>query len=321
MTVIHENVANIFRLRQAKLIKLMLAHCQHYGEQLTTSNDTDALQALDTEWLNIRKIFGDVQQQPDSKLFDALSDLYLSLRYYMDLKAFNLENQVWGAMLLQMSPYGIPPEESAKTAAVVDDDGSPYIFDEAEIQAASRDRLYELAETYNYHGILLWRVGQFRQSIVFFTEAFGVYERIHHLLGMVGVWVNISNLHYTMGEFQDAVDAAQRAVVFAEQGNDDELKADVWFHLAAFLDTTNQWNQAQMYFEKVIAYYERVQHNKLSLALYAFGQNVQKQNDLVSAIELGKRAVNLMQDKQSKDRVLVEKWLADLMTQAEGDSE
>lgn len=99
--------------------------------------------------------------------------------------------------------------------------------------------------------ILLGRVGRFEEAEREFSEAFPLYEKADHHIGVIDCHCNVAEMQLSRGELAEALDSARIALDLAQAHGSRKLEATSLELIGDALGSTAHWEQALAIYEEL----------------------------------------------------------------------
>jgi tetratricopeptide (TPR) repeat protein len=98
---------------------------------------------------------------------------------------------------------------------------------------------------------LLGRVGRFEEAEREFTEAFPLYEKAGHHIGVIDCHYNVAEMQLSRGEHAEALETARTALALAREHGSRKHEATSLEQIGDALGSAGHWEQALEIYEEL----------------------------------------------------------------------
>ncbi len=310
VTVFTPSLDNFMANRHTRLLLATLQFAISAAEWIESDTSGQMLALMDTQYPNCASAMEYFTQSLAREWYDSVSDLYLALGRYLDLRNRFDESRRWGNALIRASNLQLSPELAERTSSIVTQGGQPRILDETTLLAMPLEDINTLAELVNLRGYGLWQIGKRSDALAFYHYALRLFQMSGKTLGIAGVMLNISSVYDSESRLDLAVEWARKALAVAREADDILLTAEVAQHLASLLSEGGSMVEINQLYELSVTNFRSVNElakaadAQFDYALYRF-----ECGDIETALILARDTISFYEQLGEERIQLIRGWI------------
>ena len=137
-------------------------------------------------------------------------------------------------------------------------------FEKAEKIFLETNNLNRLARVYNNLGNSYSSLFDFSNSLLYYTKSLDIKEQNAESTSITSNLINISTIHYHLGEYQECIEKNEQALILALQENDFESTAIIYTNLGASYERLGNYTKAVNYDLKALELYQNNVKNNIA---------------------------------------------------------